>query len=1349
MKTPSVRLLLWACLCLIPLTLVRGERTPEEHLQRIVGQSDDLADWRWAVRQLGDANARRFLREAMAERKEYPRQELVTLLDDPLLATRLGALELLEQAVGDTLGFNPWLEPRPESTSPNAEPLTRWQEWAQLEGTVDNQKAALPEEQLQAYLRDLISGNRDRQRRAVRMLDPVSLDAVAAIQTFISENLGLPRASYFSLKAAQYELVLNRSTPKTAGILARDLTRGNRDQKLGALSSLKKAGFLAIPIIRDFIEDPDDLIRETAIDSILELGGAQVVPLVSPILAEEKDVNVLHAAMRRFRDIGGKEAIDLSASFLDHEDEDMLVSALATLAKLTGKKKRHSSDEVEKVAATAEQKGRALALLKDPRWRVRTAALSYVAKTRDASAGEEVIRLLNDEDSFVRSHAIEAVVALKLTEAKPALEKLFLEDPEMVGPVTSAFTSMKQVLSDELIAHLDEQTPDTIVAAIDGLDRDDEKFLKRVSRYATHQNLDVACTALRSLADDSDKVKFAFVADHLNGALQSGQADKISAVLSALRFPEPRSSSSSYSLEDLISEALIPEGETSLDGLYEAFLGPSEKVSLAEADEPAATGGLAALQKTLEGIAGSWDSEKPWSYQAGLILAKADLSVGYEILDQHFAQFTTSQRAAIAEGLDEPSHQTAIPLVLKLLKDEISEIRRDVASNAVDDDSHQDLLRALLKELDRPNSPLTGAEVYSWSLEYTLKDASRSRMLLKWARDALSSSIPDDRKILALVLLRSQLTEEDEVLLSSYTRSPNHWLRRAAWYALAKSRPNWLLDHEEELLAESSVPVRLAVPIGLVDGPEIWVHHFTDLEKKKNQSSRSYSSRRSRRAILSEGHERLLRKLAEDDLSPQVRFASLFALMTHRREINLPAFIELIPLQPKEARVSYRLGEHIEKNYRSMGKGMKALLAYVDVKKFASSKRPAILAHFAEGSSGPSFNNFASLAKATEVGEGPQQLEGVETPDEIAQRRENLKVIVFYKPGCKECEKAEAYLEDLKSQFPLMELERLNILDQDHILINQVLCDRLQVSGVGKTPAFFTQVGAAIAPKVKPQDLAGLLASTMESEDDPDWADFEEAEMIEAEKKVEENFSKITLAIVILGGLFDGVNPCAFATIIFFLSYLQVAKRTPREILMVGISFILAIFLAYFSVGLVFHAAIEKLVEMEGFQWARSIMTWVFAFFALLVAVLSLRDGIRASRGSLKEMTLQLPDFLKNRIRGTIRKRARTKNYVIAAFVTGIIISFLELACTGQVYAPIVYQIQQGRADAVLYLLIYNIAFILPLVIIFFLAYRGMASDALVRFQKNHTAAVKYATAALFFLLTVVILFGDRFLPHA
>jgi len=268
----------------------------------------------------------------------------------------------------------------------------------------------------------------------------------------------------------------------------------------------------------------------------------------------------------------------------------------------------------------------------------------------------------------------------------------------------------------------------------------------------------------------------------------------------------------------------------------------------------------------------------------------------------------------------------------------------------------------------------------------------------------------------------------------------------------------------------------------------------------------------------------------------------------------------------------------------------------------------------------------------------------------------------------------------------------------------------------------------------------------MAEPEDDSWNQLDEPEKLAAAKEVDRRYQAITLTMVLGGGLLDGINPCAFATIIFFLSYLQIARRSPREMLMVGAAFILAVFLAYLAAGLLLYEVLDRINER--FAGIQRWLNLSFGLLALFAAWLSLRDALRAHAGRMDEMSLQLPTFLKDRIRSVIRSGARARNFVIAAFLSGLVISLLELACTGQVYAPIIYQIQKGRLDAVLWLVIYNLAFITPLIIIFLLAYSGLRSESLIAFQKKHTFAVKIGLALLFLALALFILLGSRLLPH-
>jgi hypothetical protein len=87
-----------------------------------------------------------------------------------------------------------------------------------------------------------------------------------------------------------------------------------------------------------------------------------------------------------------------------------------------------------------------------------------------------------------------------------------------------------------------------------------------------------------------------------------------------------------------------------------------------------------------------------------------------------------------------------------------------------------------------------------------------------------------------------------------------------------------------------------------------------------------------------------------------------------------------------------------------------------------------------------------------------------------------------------------------------------------------------------------------------------------------------------------------------------------------------------------------------------------------------------------------------------------------------------------------VIISFLELACTGQIYLPtiiFVSSIPELRLQAISYLALYNLLFIMPLVVVFIMAYYGTTSKDLTRFLEKNAAAVKLSMVVLFLALAV------------
>lgn len=224
---------------------------------------------------------------------------------------------------------------------------------------------------------------------------------------------------------------------------------------------------------------------------------------------------------------------------------------------------------------------------------------------------------------------------------------------------------------------------------------------------------------------------------------------------------------------------------------------------------------------------------------------------------------------------------------------------------------------------------------------------------------------------------------------------------------------------------------------------------------------------------------------------------------------------------------------------------------------------------------------------------------------------------------------------------------------------------------------------------------------------------------------------------VILAGLLDGINPCAFTTIIFLLSMLAAAGRGRREILIIGACFALAVFIAYYLIGIGLFKALRAAAI---FPVVGAVIRWVLVAVLAAFAALSVVDYIKIRKGKSSEILLQLPKYFKQRIHAAVRVRVRSATLIGSAFVLGFLVSVFELACTGQVYFPaIAYMVQSGAGSAGFGLLfIYNVGFILPLSVVFLLAYAGVGSEKLASVFRKRLGLVKLGTAVLFAGLAVM-----------
>ncbi len=371
--------------------------------------------------------------------------------------------------------------------------------------------------------------------------------------------------------------------------------------------------------------------------------------------------------------------------------------------------------------------------------------------------------------------------------------------------------------------------------------------------------------------------------------------------------------------------------------------------------------------------------------------------------------------------------------------------------------------------------------------------------------------------------------------------------------------------------------------------------------------------------------------------------------------------------------------------------------------------------------------NVDGLDKAIEA-TGNSSLPGCQLNTTAACSSPNpVWVAYFYQVGCQKCSRAEADLQYVRSKQPQLVIDQFNIYDNPALA--QWLADRMGRKDV-HTPAVFIGSDALIGEaEITPQNLEALAQKYAATGAPRVWADFSTG----AAGGMASQFRALGPLTVVFAGLVDGLNPCAFATLIFLVSYLTFSGRKGREVIAVGGAFTFGVFIAYLGVGLGLYKALDLLGGV-----LTTLSRWVYAFTALMcgiLAVISFVDFLKARRGEIQDMSLKLPDVLRKRVNSVVRSGQRVRAFVAGAFLTGVFVSLIELACTGQIYLPtiiFVISIPELRVQAISYLLLYNLVFILPLVVVFILVYYGTTSHQLGRFLEQNTARVKLGAVILF-----------------
>ncbi|MDD2703303.1 MAG: hypothetical protein PHC33_04800 [Candidatus Omnitrophica bacterium] len=363
--------------------------------------------------------------------------------------------------------------------------------------------------------------------------------------------------------------------------------------------------------------------------------------------------------------------------------------------------------------------------------------------------------------------------------------------------------------------------------------------------------------------------------------------------------------------------------------------------------------------------------------------------------------------------------------------------------------------------------------------------------------------------------------------------------------------------------------------------------------------------------------------------------------------------------------------------------------------------------------------------------------------------RQKPELIFFYAYSCHECNLVKReILPEVEKRFAgkiVIELREIGDIENYKLLVS--LKERRGFQGNIIPPIMFINGEFLFGEPAIRKDLIPLIGNVLAAG---------QAVAVSAPGSVDllKEFLSFNLLAVIGAGLIDGINPCAFTVMVFFVSFLGLQGYRKMNLAVIGGFYIAAVFITYLLIGL---GIFNFLYSVEKFWLIRRIFNSGVGFISLAFGSLALYDFLKfRMTGSTDGMVLQLPQAVKNRIHAVIGKyyrkpsggrvaaeKAHVFNLIFSALITGFLVSVLESVCTGQVYIPtitLVLKTTGVKLQAFGYLLVYNLMFIVPLCAVFIFALWGTTSQQFAHFLRKHMSMVKVLMAGLFFGLGAYLL---------
>ncbi len=219
----------------------------------------------------------------------------------------------------------------------------------------------------------------------------------------------------------------------------------------------------------------------------------------------------------------------------------------------------------------------------------------------------------------------------------------------------------------------------------------------------------------------------------------------------------------------------------------------------------------------------------------------------------------------------------------------------------------------------------------------------------------------------------------------------------------------------------------------------------------------------------------------------------------------------------------------------------------------------------------------------------------------------------------------------------------------------------------------------------------------------------------------------LTLSALLIAAAVDSINPCTLAVLAMLITAIIISGNK-KKALFSGLGFTGAIYISYFLMGLGLFSAIKATGITYIFYYAVTVL-------ALIIAIANINSFFKYKPGFFSvEMPARWRPFLKK----TIKKVTS----VPGAIAIGFLCSLFLLPCSSGPYLILLGLLANNstRLGAIPYLLLYNLIFILPMIIITLVIYLGITKIENISKWRNKNIKILHLVSGILMLLLAILL---------